>query len=439
MNSLSKARHIHNLYSMLLVAILSPIASAATLEAGIATGNITPDTSELHVPLGGYGERMNAAAEGVHDNTMVKALILKDGGKKFALVTVDILGIVRPLRDAVLERIGDTGITSDNLMMSASHTHASVEMNALHSGNIFGIPNIGIYDEKLLTFTADRIAEAIIAANENFVPIRVGTDSRDVPGLSRNRRGDPTTDDEVTVTRIDTADGKALAVFVNFTAHPTFMNEKVMHVSAGWPGYLQREVEAFVGGGAVCMFSNGAQGDIGPAGGHGPSPYARAESHGRSLAIQVLDLVDGIETASEVEFDFAMHTLELPPRTVPPALLESAGPEYGIDESNAQILINALVPESSYLGVLKLGDLVAVSIPGELFSILGLEVKASLSSAGAKHPIIVGLGNEWISYMMPPEEFDQGGYEPGVSFYGETLGPKVVRQAIAAGEEILQL
>jgi len=436
-----KRRIARTLRCLILIPTLCavvPLSFAAPLEAGIATGNITPDTSELHVPLGGYGERMNAAAEGVHDNTMVKALILKDGDLKFAFVTVDILGIVRPLRDEVLKRIKDTGITSDNLMISASHTHASVEMNALHSGNIFGIPNIGIYDEKLLAFTTDRIAEAIIAANEKFVPIQVGTDAREVPGLNRNRRGDSTTDDEVTVTRIDTADGNTLAVLVNFTAHPTFMNEKIMHVSAGWPGYLQREVEAFVGGGAMCMYSNGAQGDIGPAGGHGPSPYARAESHGRSLAIQVLDMVDEIETESDVEFEFAMHTLDLPPRTVPPALLESAGPEYGIDESNAQVLIEALVPKSSYLGVLKLGDLLAVSIPGELFSKLGLEVKASLESAGAEHPIIVGLGNEWVSYMMPPEEFDQGGYEPGVSFYGETLGPEVVRQAIVAGKEVLR-
>ena len=87
--------------------------------------------------------------------------------------------------------------------------------------------------------------------------------------------------------------------------------------------------------------------------------------------------------------------------------------------------------------MLRLGELVAVSIPGELFSKLGLEIKDGVRSAGAKHPIIVGLGNEWISYMMPPEEFDQGGYEPGVSFYGETLGPEIVKQAIAAGVEIL--
>ncbi len=378
--------------AVLFVIFLTGGAFASPLEAGIAVANITPDTEKLHVPLGGYGERMNKPALGVHDDTLAKALVLRQGDKKFALVTIDILGIVRPLRDEVLKRIVDTGIVSDNLMMAASHTHASVEMNALHSGNTFNIPNLGIFDQKLLDFTADRIAEAIIQANSKFVPIRVGVASTTVEGLNRNRRGDEITDKELTVVRIDTADGGPFAVFVNFTAHPTYVGADVMYVSAEWPGYLQREVEAFMPG-AVCMYSNGAEGDVAPAGGQGPSPYARAEDHGRKLAIQVLDLAKSIQTTAEVEFDYSMTMLKLPKRAVPPALLQEAGPEYGLDESNAGALIDGLVPESSYLGVLRLGELLAVSIPGEMFTKLGLEIKDTLKSRGATHPIVVGLGN----------------------------------------------
>jgi len=418
------------------LAVAALPAAAAPLEAGVSVANITPDPKTFHVPLGGYGERMNKPATGIHDYTLSKTIIFRQGNRKFALVTCDLIGIVRPLREQVLARIKETGITSDNLMMSASHTHASVEMNALHSGNIFGIPNIGIFDQKLLDFTADQIAAGIVEANKTFVPIQVGTGSADVEGLNRNRRGDPTVDPELTVTRIDTTDGKSLAIFVNFTAHPTFVGPDVMEISAEWPGYLQRNIEAFIPG-ALCLYSNGAEGDTAPAGGQGPSAFARAEDHGRKLAIAVLDLLKTIQTSPDVTFDYSMSTLKLPPRTVPPALVEEAGPEYGLNESNIKPLIEALVPESSMLGVLRLGDLVAVAVPGELFSRLGLMIKHDLEDAGAPHPIIVGLGNEWISYMMPPEEFTQGGYEPGVSFYGDQLGPVVTEQAIAAGKAIL--
>ena len=35
---------------------------------------------------------------------------------------------------------------------------------------------------------------------------------------------------------------------------------------------------------------------------------------------------------------------------------------------------------------------------------------------------IGGLADEWVSYILPAEEYRKGGYEASVSFYGETLG-----------------
>ena len=72
---------------VLIMGAAPALYAAEPLLAGVAVSSITPDTEKLHVPLGGYGERQNAAAEGVHDNIMAKALILKQGEKKYALVT----------------------------------------------------------------------------------------------------------------------------------------------------------------------------------------------------------------------------------------------------------------------------------------------------------------------------------------------------------------
>jgi neutral ceramidase len=421
----------------LLLAAGLPAGAAEPLLAGVGVANITPDTAKYHVPLGGYGDRQNAPALGVHDDTFAKALILKQGEKKYALVTSDLLGIPRSLRDEVLARIQATGITSDTLMLTASHCHSSTEMNAMNRNNVFGNKAIGVFDESLLIFTADRIADAILEADKEYQEVHVGTGSRRVQGLNRNRRGGPIVDEELTITRLDTRDGTPLVLLINWTAHPTIMNAEVMHISAGWPGYLQREVEAWVGQDVICMYTNGAQGDIAPAGAHGPSPFARAEDLGRKLAIKAVDLAKTVETSPNAELGFSMTILDLPERQAPPALLDSAGPEYGLTPENIKTLVNALAPETSYLGVLRVGDLVAVGIPGELTSSLGIEVKTALADAGAANPIIVGLANEWISYMLPPEEFHRGGYEPGVSFYGERLGPVVVAQAIEAGKEVL--
>ncbi|NUM54295.1 MAG: neutral/alkaline non-lysosomal ceramidase N-terminal domain-containing protein [Candidatus Hydrogenedentes bacterium] len=411
-------------------------AAAGPLMAGVATSNITPDTKEYHVPLGGYGERQNAPATGVHDNTLCKALLLKQDDRKYAYVTVDLVGIPRSLRDETVKRIGATGITSDTLMLVASHSHGSVEMNAMNNKNVFENKAIGIYDEKLLMFTADRIAEAIVNADTQYQPVKAGTASMKLDGMNRNRRDSPIIDNELTVTRIDGAEGKPIAVLVNWTAHPTFSGPQTMEVTADWPGYLQREIEGFLPG-ATCLYSNGAEGDISTAGAQGPSEFARMEDYGRKLAVKALDLVSTIETTPNPAFDFSMTTLRLPEHVVPAALKDAAGPEYGLTPENLPALLEAISPKSSYLGVLRVGDLLAVSIPGEMASSLGIEIKDALRGAGAKYPVIAGLANEWISYMLPPDEYYKGGYEPGVSFYGETLGPTVVKQAIAAGEAVL--
>ena len=45
---------------------------------------------------------------------------------------------------------------------------------------------------------------------------------------------------------------------------------------------------------------------------------------------------------------------------------------------------------------------------------------------------IGGLADEWISYMLSKEEYEKGGYEASVSFYGPTLGPLVVDRIVDA-------
>jgi len=406
------------------------------LEAGLAVRDITPDPQQYHVPLGGYGERMNAPATGIHDSTMAKALLLRQGVKKFALVSLDLLGVPRSLRDEVIARIAQTGISSDNLLLAASHTHASVEMAAMNRANVFGNPAIGVFDERLLNYTADRIAEAIVEADKSYVPVRAGTASIELPGMNRNRRGGKLTDTQMTLLRLDRLDGTPLVVHVNYTAHPTYMNAEVMQLSAGWPGSLQRSVESLLPG-TICMYSNGAQGDVAPLGGQGSTPFERAATYGQKLAAHAADLAKTISTRLDSNLDYSMHTLQLPERKVPPALMQSAGPEYGLNEENILHVVNAMAPESSYLGVLRIDDFLAVSIPGEMTSVLGLQIKKSLREMGVPYPVVIGLGNEWISYMLDTEEYHAGGYEPGVSFYGDTLGPVVVRQAIEASRAML--
>ena len=231
-------------------------AKAAELRAGIAKIDLTPPLS-LKSSLGGYGDRMNRPATGVHDRIMAKALAMTDGHKKFCLVTVDALGFAPPVKTAVLDRLTDKGWTAENLMLLASHSHTAIEMNALNPLNDFQIPQMGIHNPPLFDLIMHRLAQVVIDAEKTLVPVAIGTSSTELTKWNRNRRiPGGIVDPELTVVRIDRLDGKPFAVFVNWTAHPTFMGSEDMLFSGDYPGQMQRTLEALIGDGEVAMFCN---------------------------------------------------------------------------------------------------------------------------------------------------------------------------------------
>src|SRR3954453_22096663 len=85
--------------ALLACFLLAEQSAAGELKAGAARVDLTPSL-ELNAPLGGYGERMNRPAEGIHDRIYAKALVLASGDKKFVLVTADIVGFPPPVKPA---------------------------------------------------------------------------------------------------------------------------------------------------------------------------------------------------------------------------------------------------------------------------------------------------------------------------------------------------
>jgi hypothetical protein len=407
------------------------------LKAGVARIDLTPPL-ELHAPLGGYGERMNRPAEGVHDRIFAKALVLSDGDRKFAVVTADIVGFPPPVKPALVERLAAGGWTKERIMLLASHSHTSIEMNAINPLNTFQIPQIGIHNPRVYGFVIDRLTQVVQAAERQLVEVSVGTSSISIEGWNRNRRGGTVTDKELTLTRVDTLQGKPLAVLVNFTAHPTFMSGEDMLFSGDWPGHLQRTLESLIDEGVVAMYYNGAEGDQSPVGrpDAGPSRWERAERYGRDLGIVTWKQWLQTKTATNVAFAYHLHTIALPERTWHPDFMKTGGAEYGLNEKLLKEMLPVMFPAEVDSISLRLGDLLIVGIPGEMAASLGMKIKSEAAKiTGAKHPVIGGLADAWISYMLPADEYQRGGYESSVSFYGETLGDTVVAGAIAGVAE----
>ncbi|HEU0039730.1 MAG TPA: neutral/alkaline non-lysosomal ceramidase N-terminal domain-containing protein, partial [Verrucomicrobiae bacterium] len=351
----------------------SSAQEASLFKAGVARVNLTPPM-EMKAALGGYGARMSKPAIGVHDAVWAKALVLAKGERRFALVTADVLGFPPQFKAAVIERLAGENWRADQIMLLPSHTHTSFDLMALHPGNTFGIPQVGVFHNELFEHTANQLAKVIREAGGKLNPVVAGSTTVSVPDRNRNRRhGAAEHDTDLTVTRVDASAGRPLAVLVNWTAHPTFMDAEDMLFSGDWPGHLQRTMEALIGQGVIAMFYNGAEGDQSPT----PPPAAasnweRAEGYGREMGIRAWRVWEKIRPSEVKAFGYHTETITLPKRTWHPDFMKTGGAEYGLNETMMPAFLDALQPTQTRTTSFRLGDLVILGVPGEMAAQLGM-------------------------------------------------------------------
>src|SRR5690606_32710919 len=106
--------------SRLLAALLFVPAlaiAAEPLSVGVATADITPP---LGYGMSGYFHHRGAT--GTLDPLLAKAIVFKQGDVRAALVVGDVIGIDRPLAEAVREQVErTTGIPGGNVAVAATH------------------------------------------------------------------------------------------------------------------------------------------------------------------------------------------------------------------------------------------------------------------------------------------------------------------------------
>src|SRR5215213_3941221 len=81
--------------------ILPP--SARAVDAGFGEVDITPQVAGKRVFLAGFGK--DRPATGVLDPLAVRAFVLRDGDKKIAFATADVVGLFRPSVERVRARL----------------------------------------------------------------------------------------------------------------------------------------------------------------------------------------------------------------------------------------------------------------------------------------------------------------------------------------------
>jgi neutral ceramidase len=89
------------------------------------------------------------------------------------------------------------------------------------------------------------------------------------------------------------------------------------------------------------------------------------------------------------------------------------------------------------LGLYAVGSVLLATLPGELTTVMGLRVERALAAAMAaqgrpvRHVILVGLANEYVSYVATPQEYALQYYEGASTLYGPASGPLLLDRLVA--------
>lgn len=411
------------LAAIFLLAICALTASAqGKLMAGVAKTDITPP---IGTPLAGYGARRAQPSTGVHDPTEARALILDNGTEKIALVSVDHLGFDHGMVDRIRAiASAATHILPDHIFIMSSHTHsgggAFMEMLPLLA-NVLA----GKFDPKIRAIYEQHTAEAIIEANKNLKPVRIGFGAGEARAISRFRSTWPPNgpvDPEVGVIRIDSLEtGKPLAVLINFAAHPTVLGAENMTFSADFVGYARNAVEKMAGGAAMAIFANGAQGTIAPHAFQGDDAWQRAQNVGTILAAEAFKVMLMIKLQDSVDIKLVRTplTLKIVPTSVFPPTM-SYPPSYE-SEINAISFDNRIA---------------FVAIPGELGSILNFQVKERGKMLGFEKTFLLGLTNDALGYIISEDEYRHKTYESTISLFGPTFGSFIANESFQLLERL---
>ena len=120
-------------------------------------------------------------------------------------------------------------------------------------------------------------------------------------------------DPEIGILRLDRTDGHPLAVVYNFAVH-AYGGVSDGGVTADLPGFASALIEQQIGGGAVALFVQGAEGDITPIRYKDVDAPPPTERFGRMLGLSTLEAVREIKTRTDATIQVISETVRLPRR-----------------------------------------------------------------------------------------------------------------------------
>jgi len=447
-----------------------------TLKAGFSAVDITPPLG-IYIP--GYFKIREAKC--ILDPLEALCLAISDDSATALVFAIDSLELEDSVAaDAKAAISAATGVPGEAIFLHATHTHTGGDLHrsadALRSGPeaAASLALSALY----VDHTIRRLADAAQLAMRDLAPATLSCSRSTAPRISFPRRytmkdGSLRTnpgilnpdiaapagisDEEVQLLRID-RDGRRPIAVINFQTHPDVIGGET--ISADWPGFTRRIFQTALGGEALAIFINGAQGDVNhvcvdprPGELNGLSPdfddvhrgYAHSRHMGRVVACAALSVWDKCAPLAAGPVHAGGSVINVPAHTPRPEEMDEArriealhragrdadlpfsGMELTTAVADAERKIRLEHGPASFalpLSAIAIGNSIAFAgYPGEPFTAIGGEVKAKSPFAITMNAC---LANGARGYFPSADAYEQGGYESRTSDFGPTIASDIV-------------
>lgn len=468
-------RIVRTLLLLSLVLTLWTTGTGTSTQAGeLRAGAYAMDVTPPKFPISVNGNMTDHQAVKAHDPPHARCLVLDDGATRIALVVVDSCMIPRELMDDAKQQAQKlTGIPVNRILISATHSHSCPTV-----AGVFQSEPVPEY----VTFLAERIAAGIQKATQHLAPARIawGAGRNDTqvfnrrwflkeptsetnpfglvdqvrmnPGYSSPKVSKPAgpVDPEISFLSLRHADDRPLAFYANYSLH--YVGGTGGDLSADYFGAFSERIgqllkadrgsdtakPPFMG-----AMTNGTSGDVNNVNFSLMAPPKREPFEQiRFVSESVAQTAAQAEAAAQYRSDLtiAMAETEIELKVRKPTdediarakqLLAAAGsePYRRLPEVYARETLKMAEYPSTVklkLQAIRIGELGIVSIPCEVFTEIGLELK---QRSQLQPTFTISLANGYNGYLPTPQQHQWRGYETWrarSSYLEEDASPQIV-------------
>jgi hypothetical protein len=424
--------------------------------AGAFKTVITPPLRDGHpVYMAGFGH--NRVAVSVHDDLYARCVAFSAGSKPLVVCEVDLIGLFLDDVQRVRTKVPDADV-----VVASTHVHEGPDTMGLW-GPAVGQSGI---DDAYNTFVVDRIAEAAkgaLAALEPATPALAVVHSAELDSFIDDTRPPVVHDPDLIVLSLTGKDGRRIATVVNWANHPETLGSRNTHLSADYPGFFYKRLEARLSGMAVLW--NGAVGGMqSPLGATIKDPatgtaapensFRKTQILGERIADLAADAAGPAQAVAIDRVEFAERIVTIPVTNKGFQMAAQADLYKGRKKTTADG--STTVP----VGLIRMSGsqpvLAVALVPGEMYpelSVGGVEryAGADFPDAPVETPIkqmlhaqfkmLIGLAGDEIGYIIPKAEWDEKApylQNARKAWYGEenSVGPEAAARIAAAIQEL---